>query len=296
VHNDVSPVAKGFIHGFFILLSILFIVPLISVVSVSFSDTKAIFDHGYSIFPQGFNTLAYQFLLKSKDVILRAYGVTFFITIAGCLLGLAVNALIAYPLSRRNFKYKTPVTVLLAISMFFNGGLVPTYIMNAQYLHGRDTLWVMIIPALCVPWFIILLRTFFYSIPYSLVESAMIDGAGEWRIFGAIILPLAKPALATIGLFLALNYWNEWFSPLLYISNNKLYPLQYLLYKYMADVQQMASMQLQGATTATLDYSKLPTESIRMAMCVLAAGPMLFVFPFFQKYFVKGLTVGALKG
>ncbi|MGQ9631006.1 MAG: carbohydrate ABC transporter permease [bacterium] len=178
--------------------------------------------------------------------------------------------------------------------MLFNGGLVPWYILIVRYLHLKDTLWVLIVPYLVVPWFVLLLRTFFQQIPISLIESAKIDGASEFRIFFSIIVPLSKPALATIGLFICLRYWNDWWLSLLYIEKENLVPLQYMLYRMMANIQFLTS---QLTTTAVdIDVGKLPNESARMAMCVLAAGPMLFVFPFFQKYFVKGLTAGALKG
>jgi putative aldouronate transport system permease protein len=291
---ELKPFAKLMVHLFFIIICILFLLPLVSVIAISLSDTVSLIKQGYSFWPRGFTSEAYVFLLKAPMTLIQSYGVTIMVTLTGCILGLAINALIAYPLSRSNFKYKKAITLFIAVSMFFNGGLVPTYVLISQYLGGKDTLWVMIIPALCVPWYIILLRTFFKGIPFALVESAMIDGAGEWRIVRSIILPLSKPALATVGLFLALGYWNEWYAPLLYINDKDLYPLQYLLYKYMADVQAMAN--IQQSNLSGLNYSQLPTESIRMAMCVLAAGPMLFIFPLFQKHFVKGLTLGALKG
>lgn len=210
------------------------------------------------------------------------------------MFGLVFNAMIAYVLSRKDYKYRKQLTIFLIIPMVLNGGLVPTYIWISKYLHLKNTIWVMILPMLIVPWFIILLRTFFSQIPSSLMEAATVDGASELTIFVRIVLPLAKPALATVGMFITLNYWNDWFLPLMYVDNSELYNLQYRLYLMMRDVQEM--IRNSASSGMGIGIADLPTESMRMAMCVIAAGPMLMIFPFFQKYFVKGLTVGGVKG
>lgn len=270
------------------------IIPFITLVSISISDEIQITLKGYSILPRGFSLSGYSYVFKDWPNILRAYGVSAFVTVVGGLAGLTISALFAYPLSRKDFNLRGFFTVYLAIVMFFNGGLVPTYILMVKYLHLKNTLMALMLPLMVVPWFTIILRTFFSTIPFSLVESAKLDGAKELRIFFQIIVPLSKPALATVGLFLVLAFWNDWFHALLYLDERKLYPLQYVLYAIMRDVQEM--FKNANVALVDMDMSKLPSESMRMAMCVIAAGPMLFVFPFFQKYFVRGLTVGSIKG
>ena len=277
--------------AFFCLLCV---IPIITVISISFSSDLEIAKSGYGFLPKGFTLEAYKFVFKDAAAILRSYGVTILVTVLGLVLGLLCNSMIAYVLSRQDYKYNKQLTVFLIIPMVLSGGMVPTYIWITRYLQLKNTIWVMILPMLIVPWFIVLLRTFFRQIPTSLIEAATVDGAGELTIFVKVILPLAKPALATVGMFITLNYWNDWFQPLMYIDQRELYNLQYRLYIMMRDVQEMirnASVSGMGISVADM-----PTESMRMAMCVVAAGPMLVVFPFFQKYFVKGLTVGGVKG
>lgn len=294
MYNKLNPVAKTIIYAVLILICIACIVPIITVVSISLSDEILLAKEGYGILPKGFNLDAYKYVFKDSGTILRAYGVSIGVTIAGLILGLVVNSLMAYALSRQDYRFRKQLTVYLAIPMILNGGLIPTYILISNYLKMKDTFMVMILPILVVPWFIILLRTFFSQIPHSLIEAATIDGAGELRIFAQIITPLAKPALATVGMFITLNYWNDWFLPMMYIENREMYNLQYKLYAIMRDVQEMTrNMSISGMGISIAD---IPTEGMRMAMCVVAAGPMLAVFPFFQKYFVKGLTVGGVKG
>lgn len=292
--KDIALWAKILIYGFLILACLLCVVPIITVISISFSTDLEIMKYGYGILPKGFTLEAYKFVFKDAAAILRSYGVTILVTGLGLVIGLTLNSLIAYVLSRRDYAYRKQLTVFLLIPMVLNGGMVPTYIWVTRYLHLKNTLWVMLLPMLIVPWFIVLLRTFFSQIPSSLIEAATVDGAGEMTIFTRIILPLAKPALATVGMFLTLNYWNDWFQPLMYIDNRDLYNLQYRLYVLMRDVQEM--IRNSAVSGMGISIADMPTESMRMAMCVIAAGPMLVVFPFFQKYFVKGLTVGGVKG
>lgn len=270
------------------------IIPIIAVLSISLSSDKEIIMNGYSLFPRGFSLEGYKFVFKDYLRVLRAYGVSIFTTIAGTVLGLILNAMMAYVLSRPNYGHRSKLTVYLTIPMVLSGGLVPTYMLITQFLHLKNNPLVLILPIAVVPWYIIMMRTFFAQIPYELSEAAIIDGAGELRIFWQVILPLAKPALATVGIFLALAYWNDWYYPMLYIENSNLVNLQYMLYRMMREVQELTrNAALSGMGISAAD---MPTESMRMAMCLVAAGPMLVVFPFFQKYFVKGLTVGGVKG
>lgn len=216
-------------------------------------------------------------------------------TLVGTVLSLLAMSLVAYALSRNNFTYKKGVTFYLFFTMLFHGGLVPSYILISQYLKLNDTFWVLVIPGLINVWYVILLRTFFQSIPPAVIESAKVDGASEFTIFFKIIIHLSKPALATVGLFGVLIRWNDWFTALLYIQNPKLLTLQYLLQRIILEMQ-LVSENSQSAPQQLLGNMQMPSEAIRMAMVVLVAGPMLVVFPFFQKFFVKGLTVGSVKG
>lgn len=270
------------------------IIPIIAVLSISLSNETDILRHGYSLIPKKISLTAYQYIFKVPKHILQAYLISLSATGVGTLLSLFVIALLAYPLSRRDFKYRNLLAFYIFFTMLFNGGLVPWYILIVRYLHLKDNWWVLVLPYLVQPWFVLLLKTFFQQIPISIIESAKLDGASEVRIFFTIVVPLSKPALAAIGLFILLQYWNDWWLPLLYIESENLVPLQYMLHRMMANIQ-FLTQQLR-TTQMTIDISKLPNESARMAMCILAAGPMLFIFPFFQKYFVKGLTVGAIKG
>lgn len=292
--KDLSLGPKIIIYAFLISFCLLCVIPIMTVVSISFSSDIRIMKEGYGILPKGFTLDAYKYVFKDSAAIFRSYGVTILITVLGLGLGLSLNAMIAYVLSRKDYALRKPLTVFLIVPMVLNGGMVPTYIWLTKYLHMKNTIWAMLLPMLIVPWFIILMRTFFTQLPSSLMEAATVDGAGEMTIFVRIVLPLAKPALATVGMFITLNYWNDWFQSLMYIDNRDLYNLQYRLYILMRDVQEM--IKNSAMSGMGISIADLPTESMRMAMCVVAAGPMLMVFPFFQKYFVKGLTVGGVKG
>lgn len=274
--------------------SILCVLPIVVILSISLSDEKSLVNYGYGIIPKIFVTTAYRYIFRSSEQILSSYGVSAIVMISGTVLSLIMVSMIAYSLSRPDFKYRNQISFYLYFTMLFGGGLVPWYMLISQGLHMKNTIWVLIIPLLVSPWNIFLLRTYFHKIPSSIIESASLDGAGEMYIYVWLIIPLSKPALATVGLFTALMYWNDSYMALLFIYNEQLMPLQFLLYKIMSKIEFLSS-NLRNVRIS-LDVGVLPTESARMAMCILAAGPMLFVFPFFQKYFVKGLTVGSVKG
>lgn len=281
------------IHTVLMIFAVLCIIPIIAVISISFSNETDIALKGYSLIPRGFTTRAYDMIFKNPSQIINSYLVSIMITVMGGILGVLVVSLIAYPLSRKDFYYRKKLTFYVFFTMLFNGGLVPWYIVITKYLHLQNTIWVLILPYIAIPWYILLLRTYFSKIPMSIIESAKIDGASEFKIFFRMILPLSKPALATIGLFIILQYWNDWWLSLLYIEKESLIPLQYMLYRIMNNIQFLTTQMQTGAVSVKM--GDLPNESARMAMCIIAAGPMLFIFPFFQKYFVKGLTVGAVK-
>lgn len=289
-------ILEKFSHLFFIVFCFLCIMPIMAVVSVSISDEINLTNYGYKLIPLKVNFDAYKFIFKNPGALLNSYMISIMVTVLGGILGLMIMALFAYPLSRPDFKHRNKFTFYVFFTMIFNGGLVPTFIVVARILKLSDSIWALIIPYLVNAWFIIILRTFFKTIPIALIESAKIDGSSEFRTFFTIVFPLAKPALATIGLFVVLNYWNDWFLALMYLSPSaeNLVPLQFMLYRIMSNIQFLTQQMTSGSVS--IDLSKLPSESARMAMCIIAAGPMLLVFPFFQKYFVKGLTVGAVKG
>lgn len=293
--------SKLLIHVFLILLSLCFILPLVMVVSISLSNEQIITapGAGYSLLPQGFTTKAYELAFESPQKMISAYVVTAAQAILGTLGSLFFSGMIAYSLSRSNFAYKTGITFVVFFTMLFSGGMIPSYIINTQYYHLGNSFWVYILPGLSGgAWNTLMIRTFFKGIPESLFESAKIDGAKEIKIFWKIALPLSKPVFATVGFMALVARWNEWQASLLYIRDENLYTLQYLLQRILNEAEFIKNLSNE-AMSSSMDFTKLlnqPIETLRYAMCVIAAGPMLIVFPLFQKYFVKGTTIGAVKG
>jgi putative aldouronate transport system permease protein len=277
------------IHLVLIVIGLACLIPMLLVVSVSFSEEKALAVEGYQLLPVDFTTFAYEYILTNPQQILRAYGVTVFVTTVGTVLGLIVCSLMAYPLARKDFKLRGVLSFYVFFTLLFSGGMVPFYILVTQYLGWKDNVLALIVPYLATAWYVLILRTSFAQLPTELLEAARIDGAGEWRIFFQIVLPLSKPVLATIGLFYILRYWNDWFMALLFINDSQLYPLQYLLQVLMRNINFLSSNpQTMG--------EPIPTSSARMAMAVLAFGPALFAFLLLQQYFIRGITIGSLKG
>jgi putative aldouronate transport system permease protein len=263
---------------------------------VSISDEKAIAINGYSLLPQKPSLAAYQFIFNDSGQILRSYGISIFITVVGTLLSVLITAMFAYPISRKEFKYRNFFAFIVFFTMLFNGGLVPWYMVYSNLLHLKDTLWVLMMPMLLSPFYLLIMKTFFSnSLPDSVIESAKMDGAGEFKIFFSIVLRLSTPALATIGLFSTLGYWNDWFNALMFISKTQLFPLQFLLYRVQASLETLIEMSSKTGQNS-LTMADLPGESTRMALCVITIGPIVLAYPFFQKYFIKGLTIGAVKG
>lgn len=283
-----------FSHIFFIIVSAIMILPLLLVLSVSFSDEMDIAKYGYKLIPMNFSTEAYRYLFNNPGAIINGYMVTIFISVVTMVVSVLLMSMIAYALSRDIMMFKSGISFYLYFTMLFGGGMVPTYILMTQYLHLTDNILVYILPALISPWYVFMMRTYMRDLPGALVESAYIDGANEYTIYFRIILPLSLPALATIGLFVFLNQWNSWYPSLLYINNPKLHTLQYQLQRIMQNIQllQQESVGFEGM----LSRKDIPSETVRMAMVIVVAGPALVIFPFFQKYFVEGLTVGSVKG
>lgn len=280
----------------FITYSLACLLPLILVFMVSVTDEKALETDGYSFLPAKFSLYAYKYVLSRPEQILRGYGITIFVTIAGTLLSLLLTAMIAYPLSRKTLKYRRQVSFYVYFTMLFNGGLVPWYMLYNNYLHMKNNVLVLIVPYLVGAFNVLILRTFFTTtIPDSIIESAKIDGAGEFTIFFKIIVHLSLPGFATVGLFNTLMYWNDWWLSLLYIDNAKLVNLQYLMLKAMRNLDIMTSSTMVQANVSKA-VATMPSETARMAMAIIGIGPIIFAYPFFQRYFIKGLTIGAVKG
>lgn len=278
-----------FVHSALTLIGLACLLPMILVISISLSDERLVARQGYSLWPVGFTTFAYEYILQEPGQMVRAYGVTILVTATGTVLGLLICSLLGYAISRKDYKFRGVLSFYVFFTLLFNGGMVPFYILVTRYLGLKNDLLALILPYLVTAWYVLILRTSFAQLPVELLDAARIDGAGEWRIFFQIVLPLSKPALATVGLFFILRYWNDWFLALLFIDIDTLYPLQYLLYVLMQNINFLAS---NPQTTGV----PIPSQSARMALAVLAFGPALFSFLLLQKYFVRGITIGGLKG
>ncbi len=296
--NAISRKANMIISLFFGMYSICCLLPIILVLSVSFSEEKSVLTDGYRFLPLHFSLEAYRFMFLDINQIVKSYGISILVTVAGTAISVIIMSLFAYPISRNDFPHKRIFTFLMFFTMLFNGGLVPWYLVYTQFLDLKNSIWALIIPLLISPFFVLVIRTFFQTtIPPALIESARIDGAGETTIFSRIVMPLSLPVLATVALFSTLNYWNDWFLSLVFITDNTTISIQYLMYKAMLNIQFMTTnIQAQQGFTQAGGSMNLPTESVRMAMCVIGVGPIVFAYPFFQRFFIKGLTVGSVKG
>jgi len=275
------------------LIALITILPPVIIISGSLSDSQAILEKGFRPWPLNFSLEAYRYVLKDFEQLLQSYKVSFIVSFVGTSVGLTITAMLSYALSRKIFKFGKILVVFVLFTMVFRAGTVPFYILVVQVLHLKDTIWALILPGLVNPWFILLLRAYFRALPNEYYDAAKVDGAGEFTIFTRVAVPLAKPALATIAMFYIIGYWNDWFTPLLFIDSPQLTPLQYMLHRMLENV---IFLQRNMQNLSLSDLALLPTQSLRMAMAVLAAGPMTLIFLFFQRYFVRGLTLGGLKG
>lgn len=281
------------LNVFFIILAVLCMYPLALVLMVSFTDELSIPMYGYSIFPKEFSLAAYEYAFTNFGAIGRAYMVSIGVTLIGGILGLLIMALYAYPLAREDFRYKAVFNLIAVITMLFSGGLIPTYMVYVRLLGLKDSYLALILPSLFSAFYLMIIRTFYRTnVPKSLIEAAQIDGGSEYYIFFKIVLPLAKPALATVLMFSMLVYWNDWYYPLLYIKKVDHYNLQYLLYNMQMKVD---SLVMAASHSGAVDLTQIPTETARMAMAIIAIGPIVLAYPFFQRYFQKGITLGATK-
>ncbi len=274
-----------------LLLSIFCIFPLIMIISGSLTENDILLREGYRLWPKQLSIAAYKELFKNPEGILTAYGTTICCTVIGTTLGLLIISMTGYVLQRKDFRYRNVFSFLIYFTTIFGGGMVPWYIMLSKYLHMNNTYVARVFPLLMTSFLIILMRTFISSsCPVEIIESAKIDSAGDFRIFYNIVLPIIGPGLATVGLFLALAYWNEWYVTSLFITKRSMYSLQYYLYDLLNSAKFAQEM---GIATGE---QKLPSESIKMAMVVIVTGPMILLYPFVQRYFVTGIAIGSVKG
>lgn len=279
-------------YGVVIFFSLLCLIPFLVALSASFTDEISLARNGYGLWPTVFSLDAYHAVFKTRQIF-QSYSVSIFVTVIGTFLSLITTVMLAYPLSTGKLKYESKINFYVYFTMLFSGGLVPTYMLISRYLGMKDSIWVLIIPVLINPWNMFLMRNFFSAIPSSLAESAKIDGAGEIIILLRIILPVSKPSLATVGLFYALAYWNNWFQAMLYIDRNHLKPLQALIMEMLRNADFLKQMAGQMGAAAA---SSTPTITTKMATAMVTIGPIFFVYPFVQKYFTSGIMVGSVKG
>ena len=277
-------------HAVFIILSLLCVIPIIMLVSISLSDNGEILRHGYSFIPRGINLEAYRYIFKDASKIANAYKITFFSTVVGTFFSMLCTILLAYVISRKNFAYRKIVSFVIMFTMLFHAGMFPSYYWITNGLHMKNNLWVLILPGCVTAWNILLMKSFFLAMPDEIVEAAMIDGCNNFGILFRIVLPLSKAAIATVGLFTILRYFNDWQSSMLYMKEERI-SIQYFLYKTLNNIAAA-----QANTSVLQSYEVFPQEPVRMAIAVIAIAPIIVVFPFLQKYFVKGITLGAVKG
>ena len=291
----LSPLVNGFLNLLMVFMCILALIPIYVIIISSVTSEAALTANGYSLWPAAFSTLAYQFLFMQGSVVITAYINTIIATIAGTFMGVFMVALYAYALSRDNFKFKTFFTFFAFFTMLFSGGLVSYYMVMRQVLQIQNTLWALFLPSAFSPFWVIVMRTFYKSnVPNEVIESARMDGASEWRTLFQIVLPLSLPGLATIALFSAIGIWNNFFNCLLLVDDAKLYSLQFTIYNTLNNIRFL--LENADKMAGLVNISDLPSQTFRMAMAVVTIGPIIFAYPLFQRYFVRGLTMGAVKG
>lgn len=291
--DAAEKIIKIFSYTAITIAALIALFPFVLMVSSSFTSESAIMEYGFSIWPKEFSLEAYKIIFASPDQIVGSYILTAALTAIGTAIGLTLVAMTGYALQRSDFEFRNKISFYIYFPTLFSGGLVPFYLLMTKYLGLKDSYLAILLPALMSPWLIILMKNFAKSIPHALTESARIDGAGDFTIFIKIILPMLKPALATVGLFIALGYWNEWYNSMLFLSPNVKYrPLQLFLYNTI----NKADFIRNSAASSNVAPQDVPMESMKMATAVVSTGPVILFYPFVQKYFIKGITVGAVKG
>lgn len=284
---------KGVSYTVITLFSLVCLLPFILIISASFSTEATIVQEGFGLLPKGFTLSAYAWVFRYPKMILGSYAVTVIMTICGTVVGLFIISMTGYALQRKDFPFRNAISFFIYFTTLFSAGMAPTFIWISRYLNLRGSYLAVFLQLLMSPWLIILMKNFAKSVPYEITESGKLDGAGDFKIFTSLILPMLKPALATVGLFLALGYWNEWYQSSLYLGSRVDYkPLQYYLYGIINEANALKG----SLAGANVTYTDLPSNTLKMATAVVATGPIIFLYPFVQKYFISGITVGAVKG
>lgn len=286
-------VVKTFSYFFIGLIGLVCLYPLLMVLGVSFSDNAAVTKHGYSVIPEIFSTDTYLYLFAHSGLkILKSYGVTIFITVVGTVASMLITSMISFAISIKSLKYRNVIAYICNFTIIFSAGLIPWYYICVNWYHFTDNILALILPSVFSVWNMFLMRTYFSAVPESLYESARIDGAGWFKIYLKIAIPLSKTAMLTVGLMYALSYWNDWWNALMFINDRELFPLQYYLYNILSNVNAISSGRIPAGAAANI---KLPSETVKMAVTIITIGPILFLYPFIQKYFVEGIMTGAVK-
>ncbi len=295
-YNMIRKPTNVLFNAILTILSLLSLIPFVFVIIISLTDEESLAMNGYRFIPKKWSLHAYKYIIDAGESIIRSYGVTILVTVVGTILGLFLIGTYAYALSRRTYAFRSFFTKVITVPMLFSGGMIANYLIVTKVLMLKNSVWALILPLAMNSFNIIVMRTFFKtSIPDSVVESAKIDGASEWRLFFKIVIPMALPGLATIGLFLTLGYWNDWFNAMMYIDNQDWIPLQYLLIKIESSIDFLASNKSLMGVEGIQAAANMPKETIKMAIVVISTLPIIFAYPFFQRYFVNGLTIGAVK-
>jgi putative aldouronate transport system permease protein len=291
-YDRVTVAVHGFAYIVIGLFALLCLLPFLLVISSSFSSEVIITTEGFGLLPKGFSTAAYDMLFLAPQYLAGSYAVTVIMTVAGTFCGLFIVSMTGYALQRKDFPLRNAISFFIYFTTLFSAGLAPSYLWFTKYLGLKNNYLAVFLPLLMSPWLIILMKNFVKQIPHEITESGKIDGAGDFLIFRALILPMLTPALATISLFIALGYWNEWYNSMLYLTNVKYKPLQYYLYKIVNEAAALRN----SLAGQNVQIQNIPTLTLKMATAVLVTGPIIFLYPFVQKYFISGITIGAVKG
>lgn len=285
-------------YAFLGLIAIMCLVPFIMIVSGSFSSEEAIIQNGFSMLPQDFSLEAYKTVFKDPFVVYRAYATTIGLTVVGTVVGLLLQTMTAYVLSRKDFEWRRMFSLFFYFTTLFSGGLVPYYILITQKLNLRDSYLALLLPMIFSVYNLLIMKSYILGIPDSLIEAAKIDGCGEFRTLFKVVFPLIKPALATVGLFIALAYWNDWYNAMLYLSSKSeaKYPLQYFLYQKINNIEAYKKLLNTAGASSIASAVSLPTQTLKMALTIVVTGPIVLAYPIVQKYFVQGITIGSVKG
>lgn len=284
-------------YGFCGIVALVCLIPFIMIISGSLSSEEAITQNGFSLLPQDFTLEAYKTVFEEPMVVIQAYVTTIGLTLIGTVLGLLLQTMTAYVLSRKDFEWRNKFSFFFYFTTLFSGGLVPYYLLITQTLNLRDSYLALLLPLVFSVYNLLIMKSYIMGIPDSLIEAAKIDGCGEFRILFQVVLPLIKPALATVGLFIALAYWNDWYNAMLYIKDMNKYPLQYFLYEKVNNIEAYKDLIASNAVgSGALSAISLPTQSLKMALTIVVTGPIVLAYPLVQKYFVQGITIGAVKG